>query len=267
MCKFSFLLLSPLVMGNFLAVMDDPRIFVEPSGEAPPEARIIGGTEVNPNTIPYQAALFIHFARGRSFCGGSLISENYVLTAAHCMDKAKSVEVILGAHDIRKNETSQFRVTCEDITVHPAWNYSKLQNDVALIKLPRQVTLNKYINPLSLAKSGTFTESTGLLTGWGKTSDSSTVSNVLNQVSLEILENTSCEKFYENLIEMTHVCTSGAEIKGGCNGDSGGPLVVDDQQVGIVSFGSDKCTKGYPTVFTRVSEYGKWISENSDVKI
>ncbi|ENN78547.1 hypothetical protein YQE_04986, partial [Dendroctonus ponderosae] len=159
------------------------------------------------------------------------------------MHKAKLVEVVLGAHDIRKNETSQFHVTCEDITVHPEWNYQKLENDIALIKLPQPVTLNKYISPVSLATS---------------------VSNVLNQVNVPILENERCKSFYEDIINNSHICTSGVELKGGCNGDSGGPLVVDGHQVGIVSFGSNRCTKGYPTVFTRVTEFADWISKNSN---
>lgn len=75
------------------------------------------------------------------------------------MFRARLVEVVLGAHDIRKNETSQFHVTCEDITVHPEWNYQKLENDIALIKLPQPVTLNKYIRPVSLATSGKYLES------------------------------------------------------------------------------------------------------------
>ncbi|XP_066252252.1 brachyurin-like [Euwallacea similis] len=245
----------------------DLSIFIEPSGDPPGGSRIIGGTEVEPNSVPYQAALFIRFARGKSFCGGSLISESYILTAAHCMDKAKSVEVFLGAHDIRKNETSQYRVTCEDISVHPEWNYQKLQNDIALIKLPEPVTLNKYISPVSLARSGTFAESMGVLSGWGKTTDASKVSDVLNSVNLAVLENSNCGIYYKELIQETHVCTSGAEIKGGCNGDSGGPLVVDGQQVGIVSFGSNTCTKGYPTVFTRITEFSSWIAEITDIEI
>ncbi|KAF7274910.1 hypothetical protein GWI33_012427 [Rhynchophorus ferrugineus] len=67
--------------------LDYPNIYVEPQGDAPSESRIIGGSEATPNSHPYQVALFIQFPQGRSFCGGSIISENYILTAAHCMDK------------------------------------------------------------------------------------------------------------------------------------------------------------------------------------
>ncbi|XP_030753179.1 brachyurin-like [Sitophilus oryzae] len=243
----------------------DPNIYVEPHGEAPSETRIIGGSEATPNSFPYQVALFIEFPHGRSFCGGSLISNNYVLTAAHCMDKAKAVDVLLGAHDIRKNESTQLRLSCDSITVHPNWNYEKLENDIALIKLPHSVSYNTYVNKIDLSNTGTFTESLATLTGWGKTTDYSKVSEVLNQVNLPVLDNSDCTNYYENLIQSTHVCTSGAEIKGGCNGDSGGPLVLENQQIGIVSFGSNRCTKGYPTVFTRVSEFKDWISKNSDV--
>lgn len=70
--------------------------------------------------------------------------------------RAKKVEVVLGAHDIRQNESSQIRVTSRDIIVHPEWNYQKLQNDIALIKLPEPVTVNKYISPVSLAQSGKY---------------------------------------------------------------------------------------------------------------
>ncbi|KAH1028776.1 hypothetical protein HUJ05_002107 [Dendroctonus ponderosae] len=273
MWKIVVILLPCLAWASFVTVctddqwieLNDPKIFVVASGMAPSESRIIGGLEVDRHSVPYQAALFIEFSRGRSFCGGSLISHSHVLTAAHCMHKAKLVEVVLGAHDIRKNETSQFHVTCEDITVHPEWNYQKLENDIALIKLPQPVTLNKYISPVSLATSGSFVDSNALLTGWGKTSDLSTVSNVLNQVNLPILENERCKSFYEDIINNSHICTSGVELKGGCNGDSGGPLVVDGHQVGIVSFGSNRCTKGYPTVFTRVTEFADWISKNCNV--
>ncbi|KAF7283571.1 hypothetical protein GWI33_023416 [Rhynchophorus ferrugineus] len=247
--------------------LDYPNIYVEPQGDAPSESRIIGGSEATPNSHPYQVALFIQFPQGRSFCGGSIISENYILTAAHCMDNAKSAEVVLGAHDIRRNESTQMRVSSDQITVHPNWSYRKLQNDVALIKLPEPITFNQYIKPISLASTGTFSDSTALLTGWGKTSDFSRVSNTLNEVNLPVLDNKDCSSYFQGMIESTHVCTSGAEIKGGCNGDSGGPLVFEDKQIGIVSFGSNRCTRGYPTVFTRVSEFKDWISKNSDAKI
>ena len=80
---------------------------------------------------------------GNSFCGGTLISADYVLTAAHCADAATSFSILLGAHDRTVAEPSQVTVRSTSYTVHPGWNSATLANDLALIRLPNPVTFTR----------------------------------------------------------------------------------------------------------------------------
>ncbi|KAJ8954471.1 hypothetical protein NQ314_007077 [Rhamnusium bicolor] len=135
------------------------NVYIEPINPVDdiPGGRVIGGTIVTPNAHPYQAAIIIN---DRSFCGGSLISTRWVLTAAHC--------------------------TSGSVINHGSYSSSTLNNDVSVINLPSAVTLNSNVNTIALApaSSGTFVGSQAYLTGWGRTSDSSNaVSPVLRGVS------------------------------------------------------------------------------------
>merc|ERR1711983_103026 len=193
--------------------------------EGPARAgRIVGGHEAEEHEWPWQVALFIDDAW---FCGGSLISENYVLTAAHCVDGASYFDIMAGAHNVRAaSEPNRVEITSYNGWTHPQWNDNTLANDLALIELPSPIDFNDYIAPSCLPMGGDTADEGELVTvtGWGKPSDS-------------------------------------AGGKGSCNGDSGGPLVMKAgmkaagqawNQVGIVSFGSSAgCEVGYPAGFTR----------------
>merc|ERR1712234_46188 len=114
--------------------------------EGPPSKdRIVGGFEAEPNQWPWQVALFVDNAW---FCGGSLISENYVLTAAHCVDGASYYDIMAGAHNVRESSEP-----------------NSLSNDIALIELPSPITFNDYIKPSCLPSVR------DTATGWGKPSD------------------------------------------------------------------------------------------------
>jgi len=240
-----------------------PKPLVDPKGPAPAMPRIVGGIEATPNSWPHQVALFID---DMYFCGGSLISNEWVLTAAHCMDGAGFVNVVMGAHNIRQNEASQVSMTSYDHFTHENWNSWLLTNDLALIKLPSPVEFNDNIQAVKLPSFDISVGTVVTPTGWGRPSDSASgISDVLRQVDVPVMDNDSCDAVY-GIVGDGVVCIDATGGKGTCNGDSGGPLNHNGMTYGITSFGSSAgCEKGYPDAFTRVNYYLDWIEAKTGV--
>merc|ERR1712012_606014 len=194
--------------------------------EGPPSKdRIVGGFEAEPNQWPWQVALFIDNAW---FCGGALISENYVLTAAHCADGATYFDIMAGAHNVRESsEPHRVEITSFNGWTHPNWDPNTLSNDIALIELPSPITFDDYIEPSCQPSSGDTADVAELVTatGWGKPSDNAGgISPVLRMVEdLPIISNSECNAIY-GIVGAGVVCIDTTGGKGTCNGDSGGPL-------------------------------------------
>ena len=251
----------------------------EECGIEGPAAKIVGGVEATPNQWPWQVALFIDNAW---FCGGALISENYVLTAAHCADGATYFDIMAGAHNVRESsEAHRVEITSFNGWTHPQWDPNTLSNDIALVELPEPIKFNDYIKP-SCQPAASDSADVGELvtcTGWGKPSDSAGgISPVLRMVEdLPIISNAECNAIY-GIVGDGVVCIDTAGGKGTCSGDSGGPLnmkfdVVDKEgnpgqkwkQVGVVSFGASAgCEVGYPAGFTRNAYFMDWICSETN---
>merc|ERR1719341_1618024 len=233
--------------------------------EGPPgvESKIVGGHEAQENQWPWQVALFIDDAW---FCGGALISENYVLTAAHCADGASYFDVMAGAHNVRaSSEPHRVEITSYNGWTHPQWNTQDLSNDLALIELPSPIDINDYIKPSCMPSAGDTADASELVTctGWGKPSDSAGgISNVLRVVEdRPVISNAACNDVY-GIVGSGVFCIGTTGGKGTCNGDSGGPINMKAgmTKAGIVSFGASAgCEVGYPNGFTRVEYYLDWI--------
>ncbi|XP_015602537.1 brachyurin [Cephus cinctus] len=242
------------------------------------ESRIVGGLPAEPGQFPYQIGLQLQTTAGNYFCGGSILNEEWILTAAHCVDLPGTVVIILGAHNVSTVENTQKRIVAEEIIIHKNWDSSLIRNDIAVVRLSEKIEFNDRIQPVRLPKkskvSSTFASATGTVSGWGLDSDSSnSISPVLRWVQNNIMTNFLCNIYYIGVVQSSNICLSGSGGRSTCSGDSGGPLVITDTdgevtQVGIVSFGiALGCEIGWPGVFTRVTSYLDWIENNTGIHL
>jgi hypothetical protein len=187
--------------------------------EGPPAAdRIVGGVEAAENQWPWIVALFIDDAW---FCGGALISDTHVLTAAHCVEDASYFDIMAGAHNVREtSEPHRVEITSYKGWTHENWDSSNLANDIALIELPSPIAFNDYIRPSCLPSKGDTADAGELVTaiGWGKPSDSAGgISPVLRMVpDLPVITNQACNDVY-GIVGPGVVCIDTKGGKGTCN--------------------------------------------------
>ncbi|CAD7082521.1 unnamed protein product [Hermetia illucens] len=242
------------------------------------ESRIINGAEAPRGLFPYQVGFEIRLASGYTWCGGSLISENYVLTAAHCLEAALSVLILFGARDrLDKYETGQKRMTVEkaNFIIHKEWDNATLRNDIALIRLTQSIAFSEYIQPISLptrAMQGLLLEKSPVVaTGWGYTAGSPSLARYLQYVDVTVQEQNVCQGYFGSYIQNGNICIDGSTGRGACFGDSGSPLATTNGMryvVGIASFvGYYGCEANWPTAYTRVSSFLDWIATNSGLQI
>lgn len=244
---------------------------------APMEGRITHGEKAHEGQFPYQVGLSLAIGSSGAWCGGSLISDRWIVTAAHCADGVDSVTVYVGAINIREEESGQQRIHVEKegIIVHEDWDPTRVVNDIALIKLPAKLEFNDRVKAATLPKKdgrySTYAGEQAYASGWGRDSDaSSSVSPVLRYVEMPIMKSSTCNIYWAGLITDKVICMSTKDGKSTCNGDSGGPLVHKEGDInyliGATSFGlALGCEKGYPAVFTRITAYLDWIEEHSGV--
>uniref|UniRef100_A0A8C0QS34 Peptidase S1 domain-containing protein n=1 Tax=Chelonoidis abingdonii TaxID=106734 RepID=A0A8C0QS34_CHEAB len=223
------------------------------------DTRIIGGYPCE-RPQPWQAAIFDSY---RLYCGGVLISKDWVLTAAHCQLPG-STNVRLGEYNLRKlDETEQLRMAAKLIP-HPNYNSATKDNDIMLIKLITPVQTNDNVQPIELASSAAPPGSVCQVSGWGTTtSPQPSFPAMLQCANLRIISAAECRREYSNLVTDNMLCAGVPQ--GGidsCQGDSGGPLICDGILQGIVSWGLEECAQpNKPGVYTKVSKYIKWIQQ------
>lgn len=237
--------------------------------------RIIGGRDSRRGQFPHQVLLIIHLATNQtSLCGGSLLSNLWVLTAGHCVDGARSFDVHLGALNTR-NFTEPGRVvrTTNTSILHPGYWRPIVLNDIALIRLNETVEFSDTIQPVRLPSNFSwFHDINAVASGFGRVNGSNNdIATVLQWTNLTTIDNFVCYRTFGFLVARPSVlCAVGTpeNRESACNGDSGGPLINDDGiQIGLTSFGSGEgCHLGHPSVFTRVTSYLDWIQEHTGLQ-
>lgn len=225
--------------------------------------RIVGGVHTVPNSWPWQVRL--HADGG--LCGGTLIDTKHVLTAAHCIQTpvvTQNYEIIVGLHDIDKPVYNEQKIAAERIFVHEQYNPTSQENDIAIIRLAKPVTISDSINVICLpGAEANNANDTVWVVGWGTTSFQGQVSPVLRQTSVHVMP-TRCGQVYSSYNNQKQMC-AGAYGGGrdSCQGDSGGPLMYKSNGKwylnGVVSYGHGCAFDGYPGVYARVSYYLPWV--------
>jgi len=233
------------------------------------QPRIVGGVPIPIAQAPWQVAI----SADGSLCGGSLINVTWVITAAHCVAglQPSSISVFHGVEKLSQRSLAN-RSEVSAINIHPNWNGTIFNADIALLELSAPVVLNANTALISLPTGvdpGVWPAqgTQSVVSGWGATVFDGRVSDSLLAATISILGgpgDASCGRYGSNFQVIDDIC---AGIPSGgidtCQGDSGGPLVITEMGVpllaGITSVGNQCALADFPGIYTRVTTYIGWI--------
>ncbi|XP_051522223.1 coagulation factor IX [Myxocyprinus asiaticus] len=230
--------------------------------------RIVGGQLQGQGGSPWQVLL--RRADEYGFCGGSLINERWVVTAAHCLQQAPD-HVTIGDYDKMRPDKDEQKIKVEKVVLHPHFHEYTFDSDIALLYLSKPVTRGPYATPACLPnallaerllKPGEH----GLVSGWGATRYMHGSSRFLRKVVLPVVDQMNCIQSTEQVITDNMFCAGFlmAEIDA-CTGDSGGPFIVNYRGTwflaGVVSWGERCAAEGKYGVYTRLGNFLPWIQD------
>ncbi|XP_011497936.1 PREDICTED: trypsin-1-like [Ceratosolen solmsi marchali] len=235
------------------------------------DSRIVGGQTTLINEFPWQVRLSY---MNRFYCGGTLINDRYVLTAAHCVKGFMwfMIKVTFGEHDrCTQKSTIESRFVARAFIGN--FSFLNFDDDIALLRLSERITLSETIRPVCLPsnKDNLYVGANALASGWGTLHEDGKPSCLLQSVDVPVMSLEDCRNtsYNSRMISENMLCAGYPEgKKDSCQGDSGGPLVTEREDkkyelIGIVSWGNGCARPGYPGVYTRVTRYLKWIMNNS----
>ncbi|KAL4658920.1 complement factor D-like [Arapaima gigas] len=223
---------------------------------------ITGGTEATPHSKPYMASVQVN---GRHECGGFLIQEQWVMSAAHCFGQGtEGVKIVLGAHSLKQPEETKQEFTISQVHSHPNFNRINYDNDIALVKLDRPAVMTDAVKVVEFNRAGGVepgvTDEVNAA-GWGSTNNRGARPDNLLEVFVEVMDPKLCSRsdYYGTKFTDNMLCAARRQ-KDTCDGDSGGPLLYNGIAVGVTSNGGKKCgSSRKPGVYTIISHFTTWI--------
>ncbi|XP_070712026.1 coagulation factor X [Pempheris klunzingeri] len=231
--------------------------------------RIVNGENCPPGECPWQALLINEEHRG--FCGGTILNEYIILTAAHCMNQSRYIYIKLGEFDVLVEHGNEVTHQVETIITHNRYNPTTYHNDIALIKLTKPIKFSRFILPACIpeqnfAEKVLMRQPNGMVSGFGRLGEGRQPSTILQRLTVPYVDRQTCTESTQLRISMRMFCAGYDKIaKDSCQGDSGGPHVTRYYSTyfitGIVSWGEGCARKGKYGVYTQVSKYIPWIHE------
>lgn len=245
------------------------------------DSRVVGGRVADVGAWPWMAAIYLKSeGQTKVGCGGALVSDKHVLTAAHCVSVGararqlppRVLSVRLGDHDLGSTDDHTAPVDAEvvDVLRHQRYDRRTYAHDIALLVLREPVRWNRFVQPACLPFGPLANESlkdyNAFIVGWGATQFNGAGSSVLRQAQIPIWEEGKCRAAYSQHLPITSAQLCAGDVNASmdsCQGDSGGPLLLPFQGryyvIGVVSSGKDCATPGFPGIYTRVSSYLDWL--------
>lgn len=269
----------PLVFAN-------PFFLQRPKLSWPITGKIVGGNPIDIREAPYQISLqYNNF----HICGGSIISEKFVLTAGHCTD-GNSASILKIRCGSTQTDIGGILIQVLRIIQHEKFDYFTIDYDVSLLELALTIEFSLFIKAIGLPDQDEDVEdgTMCIVTGWGNTQNSQELKDKLRSADVPIVNQDKCNEAYKSFGGVTDrmICAGFDEgLVDACQGryessqvilkffnafyknlgDSGGPLVADNKLIGIVSWGYGCAKPAYPGVYSRVAAMRDWIRENSGV--
>ncbi|XP_011505737.1 PREDICTED: chymotrypsin-2-like [Ceratosolen solmsi marchali] len=229
--------------------------------------KVVGGENAVIRDFPYIASLRQHNER-HHFCGGVIISNRHIITAAHCVYDIENdgFKVYVGTSNSSLFSIPFYNV--KNVKMHPEFigkenTEWKLYNDIAIITVDPCIKFNEFQNKIKLPTSNIGPDNVGVIIGWGKISYPIGIPyEILQKATTKTVSNAECAVSYPNSIRNEQICVYEAPGIGTCHGDSGGPFVINGTLIGISSY-SKPCALGHPDVYTRIYSYLDFIASTT----
>jgi trypsin len=228
--------------------------------QASADQQIVGGSRASIADHPY--VVYLTTADGFQFCGGTLVDDNKVVTAAHCTAGKKPADLAVVAGREDKESGAGVTSAVRAIWVHPQFADVRSGADVSVLTLEDRLPYETLPLPTKEDTAVYAAGQPGLILGWGRTAADGQPSRYLLQASVPLMTDPDCVKSYPAYKAESMVCAGVPQ--GGvdsCQGDSGGPLIVAGKLAGVTSWGEGCAAPGKPGVYTRLGVYADVLEE------